>query len=77
MVIKTIITAYKENGEFIDTYEYDRPLDKIGSECVELWMDLTNWCHPCCTFAVHNIKDKVGFKFKLPICLCDGDLFSC
>jgi hypothetical protein len=65
MVTKSIVTARKYNsGEVIDVYVYERPLDKIGKDCLSLWMNMTEFLNPKCSFESNNIKDDINLVIK-------------
>jgi hypothetical protein len=74
VIIRTIVDALNQDGDELGQYEYERPLDSVGKDCLRLWMSFMELLNPGCSFEVHNLKDGVGEKFSLgppP----EGDLF--
>jgi len=64
-MVRTSVVTAMDGDRAIDSYEYDRPLDKIGKDCLRLWMEIMDLLHPGCTFQAVNYKDGVGEKFSL------------
>lgn len=63
--MRYIVTARKHlTDEIIDIYEYEKPLDKIGKDCLRLWMELIEFLNPKCTFECSRPQKNIKLVCK-------------
>jgi hypothetical protein len=54
-----VVTARTYNrNEIIDSYKYEKPLNKDSKECLNLWMNFMEYMFPKCTFEVINYRSR-------------------
>jgi hypothetical protein len=78
MIVKTVVKAIGQDGETLDEYEFDRPIDKIGKDCLRFFMDCMHILHDVKGFSAVNYHDKArtGEKFSLPKDANEGGMFE-